>query len=263
VLANGVFNRPVDALTGVEVLLGTYAFAFQIYGDFSGYSSIAQGLSRLLGFNLMWNFRMPYFAVSPSDFWQRWHISLSSWLRDYLYIPLGGNRGGSWRTARNLTFTMLLGGLWHGANWTFLVWGAVHALALVLYRAVPWLEPTRHGSAHVGKLQYLVRAVVLFHIVCVAWIFFRAETLTQAVGLLTTITQGGGAQLPFVGYAAGLLAFFVLPLLAYEGWLETQQDQLALLRQPALWQAGAFAYLMLMTILFVPDAPQLFIYFQF
>ena len=130
-LVNTVFAVPVSQLTGAECLVGVYAFAFQIYGDFSGYSSMAQGLARWMGFNLMSNFRMPYLAVSPSDFWRRWHISLSQWLRDYLYVGLGGNRLGKLMTYRNLLLTMVLGGLWHGAGWTFLVWGTLPRAAAV------------------------------------------------------------------------------------------------------------------------------------
>src|SRR5439155_447135 len=131
-IANTVFFRFSDGqaagVSGAEALLGVYAFAFQIYGDFSGYSSIARGISKWLGFELVVNFDNPYLAVSPSDFWRRWHISLSSWLRDYLYIALGGNRGGTLLIYRNLILTMLLGGLWHGANWTFIAWGLYHGL---------------------------------------------------------------------------------------------------------------------------------------
>ncbi len=121
-IADSIFSAPLADLAGPEIALGVIAFAFQIYGDFSGYSAIARGVANWLGFDLMTNFEMPYFAYSPSDFWRRWHISLSQWLRDYLYIPLGGNRGGVYFTYRNLMITMLLGGLWHGANWTFIAW---------------------------------------------------------------------------------------------------------------------------------------------
>src|SRR6185436_17696300 len=134
-IANYVFSKSPADLTGLEALIGVYAFAFQIYGDFSGYSLIAKGIARWMGVDLMWNFRNPSFAVSPSDFWQRWHISLSTWLRDFVYIPLGGNRGGAWGTYRNLVLTMLIGGLWHGASWTFVVWGAYHGLLLAAQRA--------------------------------------------------------------------------------------------------------------------------------
>src|SRR5262245_56127367 len=124
-VANTVFE-PGMHHTGVNVLLGAYAFAFQIYGDFAGYSNIARGISKLMGIELIENFRFPYLVRSPQAFWRHWHISLSTWLRDYLYIPLGGNRGTSWQTNRNLMITMVLGGLWHGAAWTFVIWGVYH-----------------------------------------------------------------------------------------------------------------------------------------
>jgi len=132
-IANGGFSEHED-VTGADALMGVYAFAFQIYGDFAGYSLIARGVSKWLGIDLMTNFKMPYLARNPSDFWQRWHISLSSWLRDYLYIPLGGNRGKKWKVYRNLMLTMLIGGLWHGAGWTFICWGGLHGILLCIYR---------------------------------------------------------------------------------------------------------------------------------
>jgi alginate O-acetyltransferase complex protein AlgI len=122
-IANATFGGQFGPPSGIILLLGTYAFAWQIYGDFSGYSDIARGSAQLLGFHFMLNFKQPYLATSLKDFWRRWHISLSTWLRDYLYIPLGGSRRGSLKTYRNLALTMLLGGLWHGANWTFVIWG--------------------------------------------------------------------------------------------------------------------------------------------
>lgn len=263
VIANRVFSQPADALSAAEVMIGTYAFAFQIYGDFSGYSSIAQGLARLMGFQLMWNFRMPYFSASPSEFWQRWHISLSSWLRDYLYIPLGGNRHGTLMTARNLSLTMLLGGLWHGANWTFIAWGALHGLVLVLYRVVPSLGSENDTGKRYERWLRLVKVTVLFHFVCVTWVFFRAEDIGQAVGMLGTLAGPWGWSQPFVSYALGMLAFFVLPFTLYELWLERKGDQLALLGKPPVIQAGVLVYLVLMIVVFVPVEPQVFIYFQF
>lgn len=263
VIANRVFSQPVDALTATEVLIGTYAFAFQIYGDFSGYSSIAQGLARLLGFQLMWNFRMPYFSGSPSEFWQRWHISLSSWLRDYLYIPLGGNRHGKLQTARNLAVTMLLGGLWHGANWTFIVWGALHGFILVLYRIFPFLGSENDTGRRYERSWRLLKVILMFHLVCVTWVFFRADGIGQAVGMLGALLGPWEFSDPFVAYAAGLLGFFVFPMLAYELWLERHGDQLALLTRSAVAQGAVFAYLFFMLVLFPPIEPQVFIYFQF
>ena len=135
-ITNAIFSTPADQLSGGECLIGIYAFAFQIYGDFSGYSAIAQGIARWMGFDLMTNFRHPYLAISPSDFWRRWHISLSTWLRDYVYIPLGGNRGSRFATYRNLLLTMFIGGFWHGAAWTFIIWGLFHGLLLCAYRPI-------------------------------------------------------------------------------------------------------------------------------
>ena len=263
VIANTVFSKPVSELTAAEVLVGTYAFAFQIYGDFSGYSSIAQGLARLLGFELMWNFRMPYFSGSPSEFWQRWHISLSSWLRDYLYIPLGGNRHGTWMTARNLSLTMLLGGLWHGANWTFIAWGALHGLMLVLYRVFPFLGSEADAGRPHEWIWRLIKVTLLFHLVCVTWIFFRAESIGQALGMLGTLLRPWNLGDPFIAYAIGMLAFFVLPFTLYELWLEGKRDQLALMTRPAVVQAFVLTYFALMLLVFPPVEPQVFIYFQF
>jgi len=133
-LAEAAFGGKLGEPNLAVLAIGTYAFAWQIYGDFSGYSDIARGSAQLMGFHFMVNFRQPYLAVGIQDFWRRWHISLSTWLRDYLYIPLGGNRHGEPRTYRNLMLTMLLGGLWHGANWTFVVWGALHGAGLSIER---------------------------------------------------------------------------------------------------------------------------------
>ena len=146
-IANAAFNGYLGAATLPVVLLGSYAFAWQIYGDFAGYSNIARGAAQLLGFHFMVNFRQPYLATTLQDFWRRWHISLSSWLRDYLYIPLGGNRKGERRTYGNLLTTMLIGGLWHGANWTFVVWGGIHGGVLAIERVLGLDndEPQRGG----------------------------------------------------------------------------------------------------------------------
>ena len=251
VLANYVFGLPSGELGGVTVMVGVYAFAFQIYADFAGYSSIAKGVARWLGFDLMTNFNHPYFSASPREFWQRWHISLSSWLRDYLYIPLGGNRGGAWKTARNLMTTMLLGGLWHGANWTFLIWGAIHGLWLVVYRAVG----ERDGL-------HLVKVFVTFHLVCLTWLFFRAETLPQATSMLWAL--GGGWRLDaFAQFALATMAFYLVPLIAYEIWAERRGDLLALTRVPWPVRAGVYIYVTLMLLYFSAPVQNEFIYFQF
>jgi alginate O-acetyltransferase complex protein AlgI len=169
-------------------LLFTYAFAFQIYCDFAAYSTIARGVARLFGVNLMRNFLTPYLSSNPSEFWSRWHISLSTWLRDYLYIPLGGNQHGSLMTMRNLMITMFLGGLWHGAGFFFIVWGLFHGLLLVFYRLVPIDAFLISRFGRVGKVLSIV---LFFHLVCIGWIFFRAtpEQLSPIVTSIVTIPQ--------------------------------------------------------------------------
>ncbi len=185
VVADAVFNEPKSYGSGA-LLAGLIAFTFQIYCDFSGYSDMARGTARLLGFELMVNFKLPYVARTPSEFWQRWHISLSSWLRDYLYIPLGGNRLGPLYVYRNLALTMLLGGLWHGANWTFVAWGAYQGLILIVYRvfAVDERLARDTGSTYGNAARDAVAIAVMFTLTVVGWLFFRANSL-EDVGVFT------------------------------------------------------------------------------
>jgi alginate O-acetyltransferase complex protein AlgI len=178
-LVDRVFERPVS-FSALEVLAGVYGYAIQIYCDFSGYTDIAIGSALLLGVRFPKNFDAPYQATNIADFWRRWHISLSTWLRDYLYIPLGGNRGGPWATYRNLMITMVLGGLWHGASWTFVFWGFLHGLGLGVTRVWERRRGRREGSV-AGRV---VATALTFHYVCLAWIFFRAPTFKQALLIL-------------------------------------------------------------------------------
>ena len=172
-----IFTNPDLAGSQHLLLEGLYLFAIQIYCDFSGYTDIARGVSRLMGIELRLNFRQPYLSANITEFWRRWHISLSDWLRDYVYISLGGNRLGRWKTYRNLMLTMLLGGLWHGAGWNFIVWGALHGVFLSIHRA--WSgragrgELGRKPTTVVGWLGYVASTVLTFHLVCLTWIFFR------------------------------------------------------------------------------------------
>ena len=159
------------------VLSGSYAFAMQIFGDFAGYTFIAIGVAKLLGFDLMTNFLYPYFVKNPSDFWRNWHISLSTWLRDYLYIPLGGNRGSKLFTYRNLMITMLLGGLWHGAAWTFVIWGLFHGLLLIIYRVY---------AKFFDRIPGFLAMLLMFHLVCFGWLIFRAENFNQLFAMLSS-----------------------------------------------------------------------------
>ncbi len=175
-----VFNQEFP-YNGLTIQVSLYAFAFQIFCDFAGYSNIARGVGRLMGFDIMVNFRQPYFSRNPREFWQRWHISLSSWLKDYLYIPLGGNRGSGILTARNLMLTMLLGGLWHGAAWTYVLWGFYQGCLLVGYRL---LSPLRQKCPEVKndffrKILSGLQIIIFFHLTCYGWLLFRAQGLSQ------------------------------------------------------------------------------------
>ncbi|MHC5542222.1 MBOAT family O-acyltransferase, partial [Singulisphaera rosea] len=196
-LAGPVFDSPGTA-TGVGVLVGIYAFAFQIYGDFSGYSDIARGTAALMGFELMRNFRHPYFATNPSDFWRRWHVSLSGWLRDNLYIPLGGNRHGRAAMYRNLMITMLLGGIWHGASWNFVAWGLFHGILLVVYHISKGSEKTPAETS--APIVRVALVLAFFQVTCLGWILFAVRRLADVPTLLTNLFAPSRA-----GDAAGLL----------------------------------------------------------
>ena len=174
---------------GPMVLLALYAFAFQIYCDFSGYSDIARGLGKCMGFDLMLNFNLPYFSTNPAEFWRRWHISLSTWLRDYLYIPLGGNRKGKFKTYRNLALTMVIGGLWHGANWTFFLWGTYHGFLLIVHRLIkPYVEALpKIKNALLKNMWFAVRILFFFHLVCFGWLLFRAQSVAQVTGMIDAL----------------------------------------------------------------------------
>ncbi|MGJ8642162.1 MAG: MBOAT family O-acyltransferase [Luteolibacter sp.] len=259
-IANHVFAQPSEQLSGWQVLLGVYAFAFQIYGDFSGYTMIAQGVAKWLGFDLMDNFRHPYFAKSPQEFWQRWHISLSSWLRDYLYIPLGGNRGGSLATYRNLILTMLLGGLWHGAAWTFVIWGGIHGAWLAIHRL---LGNKTRVRADGGKITAFFKIVVTFHLVCLCWLFFRAESADQAFTMLGRLFGGGWQWGELETGIVVLMALYLVPMLAYEWWCEQKNDLLALTRSHWGWRAAIYLYILWMMLFFGSPVQQEFIYFRF
>jgi D-alanyl-lipoteichoic acid acyltransferase DltB (MBOAT superfamily) len=198
-IVDEVFAAP-DRHSSLEVLFGIYGYAVQIFADFCGYTNIAIGIALLLGFEFPQNFASPYTAVSLQDFWRRWHMTLSRWLRDYLYIPLGGNRKGSLKTYRNLMLTMLLGGLWHGAAWTFVVWGGIHGLGLCVERATGW-RPTSSAAQWLGR-------IVTFHVVCFAWIFFRADSFARAWEVIRRLFTAWGAPSPLVTTSV-LLAILV------------------------------------------------------
>jgi alginate O-acetyltransferase complex protein AlgI len=237
-----------------------FAFSMQIYFDFSGYSDIAIGCARLFGFVFPENFRQPYLATSVTDFWHRWHITLSTWLRDYLYIPLGGNRYGTLETLRNLMITMLLGGLWHGAQWTFVAWGGYHGLALCFERLT---GTARRSAAPPSGVATAARAALTFTVVTLGWVLFRAPTFAAALAVYRALFAGGAGPALLAGWpavlAAGTVAFGILWLV-----LERRGFAPAWPRLAPLAQAGSLAGLLLaLALLSWPGLAPTFIYFKF
>ncbi|MEM7768689.1 MAG: MBOAT family O-acyltransferase, partial [Pseudomonadota bacterium] len=241
-----------------------WLFAIQIYGDFSGYTDIARGVAKMLGFRLMRNFAQPYFAADPQEFWRRWHISLSTWLRDYLYIPLGGSRGGRWATYRNLMATMTLGGLWHGAAWNFIAWGVYQGGLLAAHRALTG----RHDRSGEGLRQgwgawalRLVGIAVFFQVVCYGWLLFRATSFGQIADFTQRLFAGPpGLTMPEPPFAAllGLGFLFVWDVL-----IERSGDVRFYDRWPAPVRAGLYAGMVYLFAFGAATATSAFIYFQF
>ena len=253
---------PHDALS---TLVAVYAFAFQIYCDFSGYTDIARGIARAMGFDLLLNFNLPYLAVNPSDFWRRWHMSLSTWLRDYLYVPLGGNRKGTARTYVNLMITMLLGGLWHGAAWTFVGWGAYHGALLCLHRALGPLFATLPAarSRVAAGASRVIRTFLMFHLVTLGWIFFRARSVDQVREILASL-GGPWAWTDRGIYDLKRLILFVAFLVIVELVQAARKDLLVLHRIRAPWARATFYLYLACSIWFLGNlGGQEFIYFQF
>ncbi len=261
-LANAAFNGKMGTPTLAIVALGTYAFAWQIYGDFSGYSDIARGAAKLMGFEFMVNFRQPYLAESLQDFWRRWHISLSTWLRDYLYIPLGGSRHGERRTYRNLMITMLLGGLWHGANWTYVIWGGIHGAGQSIERAIRVATTgSSRASQHPSLGWIWLKRIFIFHLVCLAWIFFRAQSLHDAVGLMSALRVFAWRPELIVAYK--FLALFTIPLFLLDVLLEKRDEEFLFEKTRAPMQWAYASALIVMVALFSANEANAFIYFQF
>lgn len=254
-LVDMVFARPAN-FDSAAIWVAVLGYAVQIYCDFSGYSDMAIGLAHTLGYHLPANFRLPYLAADISEFWKRWHITLSTWLRDYLYIPLGGNRYGPVLTQRNLLLTMLLGGLWHGANWTFAIWGAYHGVLLILHRACPrpaWIN---------SPLLRPVFVAGTFLSVCVGWVFFRAQRIEEAGAILKrmVIPSSGTSLTP----VAALVGCSFLILVAIGHIVAGSPDSIRRLRRlPAPVMGAVLGATVLLVQLLIPEASQAFIYFQF
>ena len=248
-----------EAVSTLELWTGVLAFAGQIYGDFSGYTDIAIGIALLLGFKIPLNFRVPYFALSPVDFWRRWHISLSSWLRDYLYIPLGGNRNN--RRTRNVFLTMLLGGLWHGAAWTFVVWGAFHGAIITATHYLATLKIFARFNQTETRFVMFLKWAITFYLVLIGWVFFRASDLASAVEIIvglhifsSDVEQGVYAQTVFI-----LTAVWVLLVHVMDFYVIRAADKL---------ENRPWLFWVLMTLgqalcLFIGEPSNEFIYFQF
>jgi D-alanyl-lipoteichoic acid acyltransferase DltB (MBOAT superfamily) len=264
-LANAAFGGQLGKPNLWVVLIGTYAFAWQVYGDFSGYSDIARGSAQLMGFHFMVNFRQPFLALRLQDFWRRWHISLSTWLRDYLYIPLGGSAGGEWKTSLNLLKTMILAGLWHGANWTFVIFGAIHGVVLGFERR---LFPTAAKAADTVRPRPVVaffslwgQRILTFNIFCLSLAFFRATSLHAATEFLA-----GLSNFAWRGeYASALLmlSIFSMPLFAVDLLLEASNQEYPFANASYAFRTGLATVALVLLTLFSGNAFNAFVYFRF
>jgi alginate O-acetyltransferase complex protein AlgI len=259
-IVDDLFGR-WQTIDGGLALVAIYAFAFQIYCDFSGYTDAARGISKCLGFELSLNFNLPYFATSPKDFWGRWHISLSQWLRDYLYIPLGGNRGGLAMLYRNLMLTMVIGGLWHGASWTFVLWGFYQGLILIGHRiAEPWLSRIQPTSPIDRAGWAGVRMFVTFHLVCLGWLIFRADSMGQILGMLSAIA--GHFCIPAATYLLPVVVI-IIPLMLVEAAQYAWDDLDIVLHTPWYLRGVFYTACFYAFVLGGEFGGGRFIYFQF
>lgn len=262
--ANDAFNNHTE-MSGSSLALGALAFSFQIYGDFSGYSDIAIGTARLFGFDLKRNFAFPYFSRDIAEFWRRWHISLSTWFRDYLYIPLGGSRGPKWLQVRNVFIIFLVSGFWHGANWTFIVWGALHALfflpLLLLGQNRKHLEVVASGRPLPG-IRELLSMLLTFCLVTLAWVFFRAESVGQAVAIIGEVFSPTlFTESKLIPESLSIIVGIFL-LVEWSG----RRDEYAIERTGFGWPKALrwlFYLLIVSTIVLYGGPKQGFIYFQF
>jgi D-alanyl-lipoteichoic acid acyltransferase DltB (MBOAT superfamily) len=260
-LVNRVFDNP-ERYSSLEVLIAVYAYAIKIYADFSGYTDVAIGSAKLFGYELPKNFDAPYVSRSLQEFWHRWHISLSSWLRDYLYISLGGNRGSTWKTYRNLMATMVLGGLWHGASWNFVIWGALHGGALAVNRA--WSRRPGAAKAHPEDgltLGHAAAVFATFHFVCFAWIFFRAPSFAHAAVMLERL---GKLTFDSPNLAPKVLAVLALGFFTHfmpRRWFNAARD--GFIASPAVVQGVALAVFAYVLHFAAAAKAEPFIYGQF
>ncbi|GAB2520368.1 MBOAT family O-acyltransferase [Spirosoma aerophilum] len=272
IIVNKVYNDPKQ-FEGLPLIFATFLFAFQIYCDFSGYSDIALGTARTIGFRLMKNFDSPYFSTSVSEFWKRWHISLSTWFRDYLYIPLGGSRVSEYRWYFNLFITFLVSGLWHGANWTYVIWGSLNGLYLIIENSTKQFWTKMYDFAGLSsKIRSSIGLICTFTLTCFAWIFFRAKTVQDAYYIISHLTISLGSSISHLkpsalgstqyDYLIGFLALVVLLTVervnvsvSVNGWLMRQSF--------AVRMTIYYMFVMFILMFGMFDVQEQFIYFQF
>lgn len=266
-IVNDIFEN-YHSESGITLAIGAILFAFQIYGDFSGYSDIALGTSRLFGIELLRNFNYPYFSRNIAEFWRRWHISLSSWFRDYVYVPLGGSRKGLNKTILNVLIIFLLSGFWHGANWTFIFWGLLNAVfilpSVISNTNRKYTDPKSNGSVS-PSLKEIHQILATFLVACFAWIFFRSPTIKDAFSYSQRLFDVSNYTIPFINTRNFILLFFILFMIVFE-WI--QRDKLhALSFKPLNWTRRGVAWsgylLIAFCILFFTTSSKEFIYFQF
>ena len=262
--ANQIFNNSAD-YSGSTLVIGALFFTFQIYGDFSGYSDIAIGTSRLFGFDLKQNFAFPYFSRDIAEFWRRWHISLSTWFRDYLYIPLGGSRGGTWMKVRNTFIIFIVSGFWHGANWTFVVWGFLNALYFL-----PLLLAKRNRSnldvvaqeKMLPSLKEVFKMSVTFALTVLAWIFFRAENITHAFSYIKNIFTKALFELPLVRPTNLIILILIFISIEWLGRAKHYAIETLFLKQPKVLRWTFYMFIIACVFIFSKQEQE-FIYFQF
>lgn len=260
IYVNSIYNH-WELNSGLTLIIATYAFAFQIYCDFSGYSDIAQGAARSMGFHLMDNFRLPYFSKSVTEFWRRWHISLSSWLKDYLYISLGGNRISNRRTYINLFITMILGGLWHGANWNFVIWGFLNGMYLSIEKYFQRYKLSAQSSAYSYAKMFLT-----FNLISITWIFFRAESFEKAIGILQNIISPisfWNVRIQDTGIFAGMVFALALLVFSEVAFFRKKNSSSVFAMKSMITSIVYTTSIIILIVLFGIAEGDQFIYFQF
>jgi alginate O-acetyltransferase complex protein AlgI len=256
VVVTAIYNQ--STRTAVECLYAFYGFAVQIYCDFSGYTDMAIGLALMLGVRLPNNFRQPYCATSIADFWRRWHLTLSHWLRDYVYISMGGNRHGEAKSVRNILVTMILGGLWHGANWTFVIWGFVHGVGVAVNHLISHLAPGRTRLRTAGAI------VVTFHLVTLLWVLFRAPTVSVAIAVISGLVGDAALGSPIQFFSSHPYECLLLPVFFSTHRFDNNRWlQVTVLRTKRVYVLGGIAFLLVLTIVLGTGSSAQFIYFDF